>query len=156
MPNTAKKTGKNSTKTFIDALLSQEAEPLMSILDILHVHDTASHEQAIQLMGDLMDEIGDVESHPAHRYMELLTEAIARYESQIYPSIFAQVKPEDKALEMLKFLMEAQSVKQTDLADIFGSQGNVSQILKGERKLSNVEHIRKLAVRFKVDPAVFI
>ena len=156
MRNTAKKTGKNSTKTFINSLLSKEGMSLMAILEILDVHDGASHEQAIQLMGDLMDEIGDVANHPAHRYMELLTAAIARYESQIYPPVFVQVSPDEKALAMLKFLMEAQNIKQTDLADIFGSQGNVSQILKGERKLNKMEHIRKLAERLKVDPTVFI
>ncbi len=153
MPNTAKKTGKSTTKIFIDALLSKEGRSLMEFLD---VHDNASHEQAIQLMGDLMDEIGDVESHPAYRYMELLTGAIARYEAQIYPPVFAQMGPEERALEMLRFLMEAQELKQVDLADIFGSQGNVSQILKGERKLNNMEHIRKLAARLNVDPAIFL
>lgn len=153
MPNTAKKTGKSTTKIFIDAILSKEG---MSLMELLDVHDSSSHEQAIQLMGDLMDEIGDVASHPAHRYMELLTGAIARYEAQIYPPVFAQMGPEQKALEMLRFLMETQGLKQADLADIFGSQGNVSQILKGERKLNNIEHIRKLSERFKVDPAIFL
>ena len=156
MRDTAKKIGKNSTKTFIKTLLSKHSEPLMAILDMLNIHDSATHEQAIQLMGGLMDEIGDVTSHPAHRYMDLLTEAIARYEAQIYSPVFDYIGSEEKALEMLKFLMEAQNVKQTDLADIFGSQGNVSQILKGERKLNNVEHIRKLAKRLHADLAVFI
>jgi len=147
MPNTARNLGNSDIKTFIEAASDQNAA---FILQYLNIQDEESHDRAIELAGALMDEIGDVSNHPVQIFMDLLGDAIARYEDKIYPAISAN------PVEMLKFLMEAQGVKQSDLADIFGSQGNVSQVLKGERKLNNLEHIRKLAERFHVDPAVFV
>lgn len=147
MPNTARTPGSNDIKIFIEAIKDPHA---ISLLQYLNIQDQVSHEQAIELAGALMDEIGDVPAHPAHIFMTLLAEAIARYEERIYPAVASE------PVEMLKFLMDAQNIKQSDLADIFGSQGNVSQILRGERKLNNLEHIRKLAERFQVNPAVFL
>ena len=51
--------------------------------------------------------------------------------------------------------MEQHDLKQTDLNNEIGSQGVVSEILNGKRKL-NVTQIRKLSERFKVSPATFI
>lgn len=128
---------------------SLHSDVTSEVLDILNVRSKASHNRAIAVMGALMDEIGDVATHPAHAFMEMLADAIARYEAKIYPPVNAW------PVETLKYLMDAQGVKQMDLADIFGSQGNVSQVLQGKREL-NLGHIRKLAERFNVDPTVFI
>lgn len=119
------------------------------LLDVLNVRNEFSHKRAIELMGVLMDEVGDVEEHPAHPFMEMLADAVARYEAKIYPPVSSN------PVDVLKYLMEAQDVKQADLADIFGSQGNVSQVLQGKREI-NLGHIRKLAERFHVDRSVFV
>jgi HTH-type transcriptional regulator / antitoxin HigA len=50
--------------------------------------------------------------------------------------------------------MEEHSLSQSDLPEI-GSQGVVSEILNGKRKL-NVRQIQALAKRFKVSPATFL
>ncbi len=55
---------------------------------------------------------------------------------------------------MLRSLMEEHGLTQVKLPEI-GSQGVVSEILFGERELNN-RHIRRLAKRFGVFPAVFI
>jgi HTH-type transcriptional regulator/antitoxin HigA len=44
---------------------------------------------------------------------------------------------------------------QSDFKTEIGSQGVVSEILSGHRKL-NLSHIKKLAGRFKVSPETFI
>ena len=147
MPNTAKKPGKNDIRTFIKSASDRDATV---ILGYLNIQDEATHDRAIQLAGDLMDEIGDVPEHPIHMFMDLLADAIGHYENKIYPPM------ESDPIGVLKYLMDAQGVKQADLADIFGSQGNVSQILNGQRGLKNLDHIRKLAERLHVDPAVFL
>ena len=49
--------------------------------------------------------------------------------------------------------MEEHSLSQSDLPEI-GSQGVVSEILNGKRKL-NVRQIQGLAKRFQVSPATF-
>jgi HTH-type transcriptional regulator/antitoxin HigA len=150
MPNTAKTSGNDDTRTFINAMMSIKANAVFQAMDFLNVNDRDSHERAVRLMGDLMDEIGDVESHPLNTFMDLLTDAIHRYENQIYGPP-AKVSP----LEMLKYFMDAHNLKQTDLKEIFGSQGNVSQVLKGEREI-NLHHARKLAERFQVSTSIFV
>jgi HTH-type transcriptional regulator / antitoxin HigA len=50
--------------------------------------------------------------------------------------------------------MEGHGLTQSDLPEI-GSQGVVSEILRGKREL-NVRQIRALAKRFHVSPGVFI
>lgn len=57
-------------------------------------------------------------------------------------------------ISVLKFLMEENGLKQSDLPEI-GSQSVVSEILHGKRKL-NIKHIKALSKRFGVNPDVFI
>src|SRR4051812_42993125 len=54
-------------------------------------------------------------------------------------------------LEILKFLMEENSMSTTDLGKIVGSRGLASEILNRKRGLSKAV-IGRLAARFKVDP----
>ena len=55
---------------------------------------------------------------------------------------------------MLNMLMKEHNLKQSDLP-VIGSQGVVSEILSGKRKL-NIHQIKKLSQRFNVSPTVFI
>jgi HTH-type transcriptional regulator/antitoxin HigA len=57
-------------------------------------------------------------------------------------------------LDVLKALMDEHGLSQRDLPEI-GSQGVVSEILRGKRTL-NVRQVAALAKRFAVSPAVFI
>ena len=50
--------------------------------------------------------------------------------------------------------MKTHHLRQSDLTEI-GSQGVVSEILTGKRKL-NLRQVKKLAKRFKVTPETFI
>ena len=51
-------------------------------------------------------------------------------------------------------LMEANDLKQKDLAPLLGSESVVSEVLRGKREL-NKHHIERLSKRFGVTPAVF-
>jgi HTH-type transcriptional regulator/antitoxin HigA len=62
--------------------------------------------------------------------------------------------PACSGAEMLQFFMEEHGLAQSDLPEI-GSQGVVSEILSGKRKL-NLRQVRALAERFHVSPTVFI
>ena len=61
--------------------------------------------------------------------------------------------PTVKSGSMLRYLMEEHELKQSDLPEI-GSQGVVSEILRGKREL-NTRQISVLAKRFGVSPAMF-
>jgi HTH-type transcriptional regulator/antitoxin HigA len=62
--------------------------------------------------------------------------------------------PAPSGVETLRYLMEEHELTQSDLPEI-GSQGVVSELLRGKRKL-NMRQVRALAARFNVSPAVFI
>ena len=47
-------------------------------------------------------------------------------------------------IEILNELIEANSLKQKDLVDVFGTPSIVSEVLKGKRGLT-IEHIKKLS-----------
>jgi HTH-type transcriptional regulator / antitoxin HigA len=61
--------------------------------------------------------------------------------------------PDSSGAEVLQYLIEEHALTQSDLPEV-GSQGVVSEILRGKREL-NVRQIRALARRFNVSPAVF-
>jgi HTH-type transcriptional regulator/antitoxin HigA len=81
-------------------------------------------------------------------FAELLTVLIEAYEEEHY-SIRAA-----SPVEVLVELMEANDLKQKDLAPFLGSESVVSEVLRGKREL-NKHHIERLSKRFGVSPAVF-
>jgi HTH-type transcriptional regulator / antitoxin HigA len=62
--------------------------------------------------------------------------------------------PAARGVQALKFLMEQQGAKQSELPEI-GSQGVVSEILAGKSEL-NIRQIRGLTLRFGVTAATFV
>ena len=80
--------------------------------------------------------------------LDVLADLVEAYENRHHP-----LAP-GSGVRALKHLMVANDLSQGDLPEI-GSQGVVSEILTGKRAL-NVRHIRALAVRFSVSPAVFV
>lgn len=82
-------------------------------------------------------------------YAETLTVLIGHYESENFPI------NESSGIEVLKFLMTQNVLKQKDLVGIVGSKSTVSEILSGKRPL-NLQHIKSLAEKFNVKPATFI
>lgn len=85
---------------------------------------------------------------PESDELDVLADLVEAYENRHHP-----IGP-GSGLRALKHLMQANELTQKDLPEI-GSQGVVSEILTGKRAL-NVRHIRALAARFKVSPAVFL
>jgi HTH-type transcriptional regulator/antitoxin HigA len=81
-------------------------------------------------------------------YAELLTLLIETYEEEAYSM------PDVPPVDILRELMEANNLKQKDLASLLGSESIVSEVLSGRREL-NKHHIQKLSERFKVSPALF-
>ena len=82
-------------------------------------------------------------------YAETLTVLIDHYESENFPM------KESSGIEVLKFLMTQNVLKQKDLVGIVGAKSTVSEILSGKRPL-NLQHIKSLAEKFNVKPATFI
>lgn len=111
-------------------------------------HSEKEYNRLINILDDLIDEVGENESHPLASLAETLGSLVETYEAQNIPQI------EGSPSEALRTLMAEHDLKQSDLHEI-GSQGVISEILSGKRQF-NVRQIKLLSKRFKVSPAVFM
>jgi HTH-type transcriptional regulator/antitoxin HigA len=132
----------------VNILEKPEFKKAWSVVDKgLSIRSGADYNKAVEMLNQLLDEVGDNESHPLFNFLEVLGTLIESYEED-------HVKiPDVPAKEVLKYLMEEHGLTQADLSEI-GSQGVVSEILRGKREL-NTRQIKALSKRFGVSPAVF-
>jgi len=114
---------------------------------MLAIRNVREYDAAVEKLNALVDEIGDNPKDPRYRLVETLTILVEAYDDAHYPIA------ESSGVEMLKFLMEQHGLSQGDLPEI-GSQGVVSEILRGKREL-NVRQIAALSKRFGLPADVF-
>ena len=119
-----------------------------TIRPLLTIRNEREYDRAVQLLNELLDEIGTNERHPLYSFMDTLGTLIEVYEEEHHPV------PASTGAELLRYLMEEHDLSQSELPEI-GSQGVVSEVLNGKRDL-NIRQVRALAKRFHVSPAVFI
>ena len=112
------------------------------------INNEEQYEYAVKVLDKLIDMVGEDENHPLASLMETMGTRIEEYENEHYP------EPKRDSIGCLNYLMEEHNLKQSDLKEL-GSQGVVSEILSGRRKL-NIRQIKALSKRFKISPAVFI
>lgn len=116
----------------------------------LRVIDSERHYRAMtNFMNELLEEVGDRETHQLMSLLDIVTTFVHDYEAR-HVAI-----PEAKPSAVLRFLMEQHDLRQADLADLFGTQSNVSEALNGKREI-NARQAKALAKRFGVSPVVFI
>jgi|688.fasta_scaffold185132_3 HTH-type transcriptional regulator/antitoxin HigA len=115
---------------------------------VRHPRTDNDYNKLVSFLDRLLDMTGGKENHKLSGLIESISHLIAAYEAEHHPA------PEIKGIEALRFLMEDHQLKQSDLPEI-GSQGVVSEILSGKRRL-NARQIKLLAKRFHVDPSTFI
>ena len=104
------------------------------------------HEQYLSVLNKLASK--DNPMAEEEKYAQVLMTLIEAYE-EAHDSI-----PDASPVEVLRALMDANNLRQKDLAPIFGSESIVSEVLHKKRDLSKT-HIEKLSKRFNVSPAVF-
>lgn len=111
-------------------------------------HTEKEYENLVSMLDNLIDEVGENEKHPLSSLMESMSTLIESYENKNIPNISGN------SVESLRYLMKEHNLNQSELPEI-GSQGVVSEILKGKRNL-NIRQIKKLSSKFNVSPLVFI
>lgn len=104
-----------------------------------------------QVLDTLIDEVRGQGKHPLAMVMQIIGENLEQYDNANFPEIGTKVSE----LDFVKFLMASHNLHQSDLADIFGGQANVSKYLNGERSLSK-KQIMGLKKRFKISADFFI
>jgi HTH-type transcriptional regulator / antitoxin HigA len=114
----------------------------------LAIRNGQEYDAAVERLNALVDEVGDHPQDPRYRLIETLGVLIQAYDREHHSL------PEASGVEVVRFLMEQHGLSQKDLPEI-GSQGIVSEVLSGRRKL-NVRQIHELAERFGVKPGAFL
>lgn len=102
----------------------------------------------VKHLDQILDIVGDNEKHPLIGLVDVLSNLISSYDEKHFQLL------DVKGVAALKYLMELHQLSQSDLNEI-GSQGVISEILNGKRKL-NLTHINKLSKFFNVNPATFL
>ena len=115
---------------------------------IFTVNDENSYKKAQKVLDHLIDSVCEKKDPVKESLIDTLGTLIKEYEDKHIP------EPAEDPIGNLKYLMQAHGLKQSDLKEL-GSQGVVSEILSGKRKL-NIRQIKKLSKRFDVSPSVFI
>lgn len=139
-----------STRRSDRKVLPGTLEELVRVMVPQAIQDDVHHDNALEMIDALMA-LRKVTAGQA-RYLETLVQLVEAYEARHHA-----VETEGiSGLDLLKHLLEENDLNASDLGrllEIHPSMG--SKILQGDRSLT-VGHLRKLASRFKVSPALFL
>ncbi len=117
------------------------AFPLVSIRDEAHLS------AALEVLDRLMEQ-GE-RSVAEEAYLGALTDLVEVYENAHV------VMPPTSGVAALRYLMEENGLKQSDLAPLFGTPSIISEVLSGKRRLA-LAHMEKLAAHFGLPISIFI
>ena len=112
------------------------------------IHSERQYNRAIKVLDELIDEVSRKSDPVKESLIDTLGTLIKDYEDRNIK------EPKGEPIGVLKYLLEEHGLNQSDLKEI-GSQGIVSEILNGKRKL-NLRQVESLSKRFSVSPSVFI
>jgi len=116
-------------------------------LPLSRIHSKKQYKVVVKAMEFLADLVNDDAKHPLVGLLEVLEVLIENFDRE------HNQLPTITGVEFLKNLMTEHGLKQADLAEL-GSQGVVSEILSGKRRL-NQRHAEFLAKRFSLPQELF-
>jgi HTH-type transcriptional regulator/antitoxin HigA len=131
----------------IDEITAQ-FQALVAVVPLHAIRSEAEYHKAVSVLNRLLDAGGADEASPLADLIDTLGSFIADYEDVKNPA------PAVSPAASLRFLMEQHGLSQSDLPEI-GSQGVLSEILRGKRAL-NLRQVKLLAQRFHVPVALFM
>lgn len=133
-----------------DKALPGRFEHLVQVMPPQAIMDEMHYQNALEMIDRLMAS-GKL-TKGQELYLETLVQLVENYEAKHHA-----VDVSDLAgIDALRHLLAENDMSGTDLARILGVHPSMgSKILKGERSLT-VDHLRKLAHRFKVRPELFM
>jgi HTH-type transcriptional regulator / antitoxin HigA len=116
---------------------------------LLPIRSDRQYRRAVGLLNALLGVVGANERHPLAGLLDVLADLINAYEAREIPM------PDAEPREVLRLLMHANGLTQTELGAELGGQPVVSAILNGKREI-NARQASALAARFGLSAAVFI
>jgi HTH-type transcriptional regulator/antitoxin HigA len=139
-----------TTKSIDKKNLPGRFEDLVQMMPPQAIVDDAHYENTVRMIDALMA-AGKL-TKGQEMYLETLVQLVQAYEARRHAIETADIS----GISLLRHLLAASDMNASDLARLLGVHASMgSKILKGERSLT-VEHLRKLAERFKVSPEVFM
>ncbi|ADO46306.1 helix-turn-helix domain-containing protein [[Enterobacter] lignolyticus] len=133
-----------------DAIKATQA--LVAAVPLLGEHpNDKDYEEALELVEYLLM------NEPRSALLDIVCAKISRYEAN-QPEIVAlrqEMESVPVGIAVLRTLMDQHKLTISDFQDEIGSKSMVSRVLNGQRQLT-LNHIKKLAIRFGVSPALFI
>lgn len=121
----------------------------IDIAAVLAVPTTAAqYQQRVALLNELLNVVGDDESHPWIELVDTLGTLIEAYEREHY------IRPSASPAEVLQSLLDEHGLQPCELPEL-GNPEEVLDLLGGKESL-NLAQIRALSQRFRVSPAVFV
>lgn len=120
---------------------------LVSVVPLSVIHNEQQYDYALKLLHQLLDIVGDDESHPLYDLLDTLGTLVHAYEELHYPA------PNVTGVDVLRYLCEEHELTAIDFPEL-GSPDVAGELLAGKRELS-VENIRTLSQRFDLSPATF-
>jgi len=144
------------TNSFTDMLLDEFNSFSKAAGPLLHIHSETAYQRALDTLDDLFNRATDSPDDPLHPLIDMLSNAITRYEDSL-PSVQMmdkRIEDMDAGISMLRTLMSQYGLSGADFENEIGRRAYVSQILSGSRKLSK-DHIKNLSDSFGVSPALF-
>ena len=118
------------------------------ILCDTEIANESNYNSLVEFLNLLVDEIGESEIHPLLKILEIVTKRVSEYEYKCY----RMDSPVTDA-NLLKFLMDQHSLKQTDLSEL-GSQDAISDLLNGKLQLDR-RQIGVICKRFSISTDTF-
>jgi len=113
------------------------------------IRDEAHYGQMLELAEQLTEEAMSADEEAAPGLLDVIANSIREYEDRTHPW------PDTSTpADVLRALLQEHGLTQAQIPEI-GSQGVVSEILRGRREL-NLRQIQALSKRFSVAPAVFM
>lgn len=123
-------------------------QALAAVVPLNTIRTSGDYDKAVLMLNQLLDAGAADENSPLAGLVNTIGVLIGDYEDTHHP--VAHVAP----VAALRFLMKQHQLTQSDLPEV-GTQGVVSEILRGKRDL-NVRQIKALAERFHVPTSLFI
>jgi len=138
------------TKQKRQQALSGRFEQLVEMMPPQAIRNDAQNRRTLDMIDRLMSRSKLTRGQAL--YLETLVQLVQAYEAEHH-----RIDTSDlRGIDSLRHLLAENGMNASDLARLLGVHASMgSKILKGERSLT-VEHVRKLAARFKVRPELFI
>lgn len=127
--------------------IAQAWGTLQSYVPVAPIRNERQYERAVEKLNELLDLVGDNETHPLYDLLDTLGILIHNYEESHYSA------PTVTGNDVLQFLIEEHRLTPASFPEL-GSEETVQNLLAGKQAL-NVENIRALSRRFGLSPETF-